>query len=448
MAKPEFARGVRALAAETVSAVLHAGRSLDAALDATRVRLPPAQAREAGLLQELCYGSLRYAIQLDALLKDLLHKPLRERDGDIQALLLIGLYQLLYMRVPAHAAVNLTVAAADELDKSWARNLINAVLRGLQRDEPALRRRIQEDERLRLSHPDWLLAALRAAWPQDVEAVCLANNTHPPMTLRVQLKRQTRADCLRELGGAGLAAHEVAGVDSAVTLETPAPVERVPGFVDGRVSVQDAAAQLAAPWLDAQPGQRVLDACAAPGGKTAHLLERTPDLDLTAVDRDPVRLRRVQENLDRLGLAARIMAGDAARPADWWDGQVYDRILLDAPCSGTGVIRRHPDIKAHRRPEDIAQLAAGQAALLDALWPLLAPEGKLLYVTCSILPQENEQQIQAFLGRTPAAVLLPLPAGIGRARAAGLQILPGEHGSGPGSGLDGFYYACLAKPAT
>jgi len=284
------------------------------------------------------------------------------------------------------------------------------------------------------------LEKFRAAWPDDWERIASTNNERPPLVLRVNLRKTTRANYLEALRTAGLAARPDALLDTDVTLETPVPVTQLPGFADGLVSVQDAAAQWAAVLLDAQPGHHVLDACAAPGGKTGHLLERTPGLaELVAVDREPARVARIDESLKRLGLTARLITADAAEPPAWWGEQPFDRVLLDAPCSASGVIRRHPDVKLRRKPADLPKLIAAQARLLSALWPLLKPGGKLLYVTCSILPEENENTLRAFLAREATAVEQPLPETVGRACAAGRQILPGEHG------MDGFYYACLRK---
>ncbi|MBI5612417.1 MAG: 16S rRNA (cytosine(967)-C(5))-methyltransferase RsmB, partial [Gammaproteobacteria bacterium] len=284
----------------------------------------------------------------------------------------------------------------------------------------------------------WLLARLQQAWPQHWQAILAANNERPPLTLRVNLSKLARADYLEKLTAAGLAARPHAGIDSALTLATPCAVTDLPGFAAGEVSVQDGAAQLAAVWLDARPGERVLDACAAPGGKACHVLERAA-VELVAVDRDGARLERLRQNLRRLHLAAEVIAADAAEPAGWWDGRSFQRILLDAPCSGSGVIRRHPDIKLHRRPGDLERLACGQARLLAGLWPLLAPGGKLLYVTCSILPEENDDPVARFLVEHADAVPVALAADLGHARPIGVQLLPGEHE------LDGFYYACLQK---
>jgi 16S rRNA (cytosine967-C5)-methyltransferase len=355
-------------------------------------------------------------------------------------LLLLGLYQLRALRVAPHAAVKETVEAAAALGKPWAKDLINACLRGYLRETQRAEAAIRDDETLRLSHPRWLLEELKRVYPDGWESIAQANNARPPMSLRVNLARTTRAAYLAELAAARIGARASPLCDSAVLLEEPRPVGNLPGFAQGLASVQDVAAQFAAGLLDAQPGERVLDACAAPGGKTTHVLERTPGLaDLVAVDRDAGRVDLLRENLERLGLRARLAVADASRPGDWWDGQPFDRILLDTPCSATGVIRRHPDIKLRRKPNEIEQLAHTQGQLLAGLWPLLRGGGKLLYVTCSVLPRENEAQITTFLAEHADAAVCGPALPVGQARRVGWQILPGEQD------LDGFYYVCLAK---
>lgn len=412
------------------------GRYLDAALDAVRTEA----ASDAALVQELAYGTLRWFHQLAGIAAVLLTKPLKPKDQDVYALLLAGLYQLRTLRVATHAAVDETVAATEALGKPWAKGLINACLREYLRRNADMATLVDSDPALKLSHPAWLLEKFRNAWPEDGEHIAQANNERPPLTLRVNLCRQTRDAYLEKLRAANIAVQPTSILDTDVTLTTPVPVAVLPGFAAGAVSVQDAGAQWAAMLLDAQPGERVLDACAAPGGKTGHILERTPGLtELVALDREPARVALIEQNLRRLGLTARLLAADATEPGAWWDRRPFDRILLDVPCSATGVIRRHPDIKLRRQPGDLPKLTATQAQLLAALWPLLRPGGKLLYVTCSILPEENEQQIMAFLARENAAAEAPLPTTVGRARAVGRQILPGDYG------MDGFYYAGLLK---
>lgn len=428
---------VRATAARALAQVLGEGRSLAAALPPALAQVAP---RDRGLVRELCYGVCRWLPELQLLLDRLLDRRLDPGEPAVRALLLTGLYQLHHLRIPDHAAVAETVAAARPLRKPWAAGLTNAVLRSFLRRHAELLAQVEADAEARSAHPRWLLERLQRDWPEDWPAIVAADNARPPFTLRVNRLRCSRQDYLGRLAAAGQIARPVAAVATALALAEPVEAAALPGFAGGWVSVQDAAAQLAAPLLDVRSGMRVLDACAAPGGKTAHLLECAPDLDLTALDRDGERLDRIRDHLNRLGLDARLVAGDAGTPADWWDGIPYDRILLDAPCSATGVIRRHPDIKLLRRETDIAVLAGQQLAMLVALWPLLRPGGRLLYATCSVLRQENEQVVAAFLAAHPEAREQPIAAHWGRALAQGRQILPGE------DGMDGFYYAILVKP--
>lgn len=430
----------RAVAAQVVEAVVVHARYLDTALAESLAALPRAQRHESALIQEMAYGVLRWFHRLEAVAALFLDKPLKEKDQDVQALLLTGLYQLQYMRVAPHAAVKETVDAAVALKKSWAKNLLNACLRSYLRDESSAHAEVAAKPSAAYSHPAWLIEEIRRHWPDDWEAILAAGNERPPLVLRVNRRKTTREQYLARLTAAGIPAKLPPLTETAVMLDTPMAVNELPGFAQGDVSVQDAGAQLAAVWLDVKPGDRVLDACAAPGGKTGHLLEHAPGMaELVALDREPARVALIEENIARLGLTAKTIVGDAANPADWWDGRPFDRMLVDAPCSATGVIRRHPDIKVRRRPEDLPKLIATQARILDGLWPLLKPGGKLLYVTCSILPVENETQMAAFRTRHPEAQDEILPMSAGRARSSGRQILPGE------AGMDGFYYACLRK---
>jgi 16S rRNA (cytosine967-C5)-methyltransferase len=433
------------VAARVLHAVVERGQFLETAL---AEQLPTlAAGKPAALVSELCYGTLRKYFSLTAIARAYLERPLKPADADIRLLLLLGLYQLRALRAPAAVSVSETVEAATQLGKPWAKGLLNACLRAWLREPQRGEARLARDAGAGLDHPSWLLERLGTAWPEHWRAIIAANNRRPPFILRVNARRVSRDDYLSRLRAAGIEARAAACTTSGVVLARPMDAAALPGFAEGLVSVQDAAAQLAAEWLDAQAGERILDACAAPGGKTTHILERTPALgELVAVEIDADRTRRLLENLARLGLAARVLTADAARPASWWDGRPFDRILCDAPCSASGVIRRHPDIKLRRAPEDLPRLAASQAALLAALWPLLKPGGKLLYVTCSILPDENEFTLAAFLSRHADAAPLPLPDGIGVARGGGRQILPGEAcGAGDDAGMDGFYYALLAK---
>ena len=426
----------RAAALDVLLGVLRAGRSLDSAL----AECIPARAerRDAALCRAIAYGVLRHHRRLAGIREQLLRKPLAERDRDIALLIEIGLQQLLAMEVAAHAAVSETVAVARRRGKPWAGKLVNALLRRFQRERERCLAAVDAEPATRASVPDWLLARLREDWPDDWPALLDAQNARAPMALRVNRRRQSLADYRARLAGAGLAARPVGGFADALVLETPVAVTRLPGFSAGDCSVQDTAAQLAADALAPAPGNRVLDACAAPGGKSAHILERV-DVDLLALDADADRLQRLTAGLERLGLQAQTCLADAAATDRWWDGGPFDRILLDAPCTGTGVIRRHPDIKWLRRASDPASLQARQRRLLEALWPLLATGGRLLYCTCSILRAENEAVIAGFMAQHADARALALTLPVGRPVGYGRQILTGE------AGADGFYYACLEK---
>ena len=428
----------RLAAARALGAVLAGKASLGSALPAQLDKVEP---RDRGLTQELAFGAARWQPRLALLAEQLLHKPFKAADKDLEALLLVGLYQLLYTRIPAHAAIGETVGCVDKLKKSSAKGLLNAVLRRVQREGEALLAALEKDPAARTAHPRWLQKALKAHWPADWEAICAANNSHPPLTLRVNRRHGSRDAYLAELAAAGIAAHACPFSTDGVQLASPCDVTSLPGFAEGQVSVQDEAAQLAADLLELKPKLRVLDACCAPGGKTCHLLEAEPTLDVTAVDLEESRLTRVRENLARLKLDAKLVAADARAVGQWWDGQPFQRILLDAPCSATGVIRRHPDIKLTRQPEDIAALASLQGELLDALWPTLEVGGVLLYATCSTLPTENSEVIEAFLARTPGARELDIPGPFGVKQPHGRQLLAQVDGH------DGFYYAKLIKIA-
>ena len=428
----------RASAARVIDRVVTGRRSLDAALAGVLPEL--GDARERALVQELSYGTLRWYFELDAVLGALLNKPLKRRDSDLRCLLLSGLYQLRHLSIPVHAAINESVQAARVLDKPWATGMVNAVLRNSERHEAKLVQVIADSQSARFAHPGWLVKRVRKDWPDDWQSVLEAGNRRPPFVLRVNRQRYSREDYLELLQQQAIEAQPLNHAGQGVRLGTPVPVDVLPGFADGAVSVQDGAAQLAAVLLDLSPGQRVLDACAAPGGKTAHILESEPALaGLTAVDIDAQRVRRIHAGLDRLGLKAEVLTGDAAQPQQWWDGMRYDRILLDAPCSASGVIRRHPDIKLLRRPADITALAAQQAAMLEAMWPLLSAGGMLLYTTCSILAEENEHQVARFLSDHADAESRVPDAGWGRACVHGRQLLSGE------DDMDGFYFACIYK---
>jgi 16S rRNA (cytosine967-C5)-methyltransferase len=425
---------VRAEAARAIARVM-AGRTLEDALAAAAVDALTTQNRS--LLMAMAYGVVREHTLLTALAARLLDKPL-EKSPDVQALLLCGLHQLRSMRMPAHAAVAETVNAVALLEAHWARGMVNAVLRRYQRERRELEDALPTDPVVRQSHPTWLVDSIRRDWPRVWKKVLLENNEQAPLTLRVNRRRGSATAYLqRELPGAGLRGHLVAGAPDAIALDEAVPVDELPGFADGQVSVQDASAQLAVELLDLKDGLRVLDACAAPGGKTAHILERAA-CEVLALDVDPARLKRIEENLARLQLRATVRAGDAKAPKAWWDTQPFDRILVDAPCSGTGVIRRHPDIKWLRRAADVPRMAQAQLDLLHALWPLLAPGGTLLYAVCSVLATEGPRVVEHFVEQEPGARTRPIDAAWGEPQGPGRRLAPGGD-------FDGFFYARLEK---
>lgn len=428
----------RVVAAKVLLKVVYQGESLTEVLQHATVGA--LSQRDQAWVRNVCFGSIRWHGRLGAVLRQLLAKPMKKADKDIECLLRIGLYQLMYQRTPDHAAVNETVTAARKLKKVWAGRLINAVLRGFLRQKEAILEEIDQFETARYSFPPWLADRLKQAWPDHWQSIMEASNTQAPMVLRVNQRMYSRDEYLAMLQKAGLSASAAEHTDCGIVLEQAVPVYDLPAFADGAVSVQDSAAQLAAEFLPCEPGQRVLDACAAPGGKTCHLLERYAGLELVALDSSERRLEQVKENLERLKVSASVATGDAAGSEGWWDGRLFDRILLDAPCSATGVIRRHPDIKLLRKDRDIANLQQEQSAILKTVWGMLKPGGLLLYATCSILPEENELQIKAFLQDTESAEPEVLSRkGSESLSVIGQQILPGD------AGMDGFYYALLRK---
>jgi 16S rRNA (cytosine967-C5)-methyltransferase len=434
----------RAVAAEVVDAVVMHGKSLDAAIADNESRVA---ADDRSLLRMLCYGALRRHWQLQGWVNALLERPLKRRDSVINSLLAIGLLQLTDTRIPDHAAVSQTVEAVRQLRRPKLAGLVNACLRRFQRENLAAGEPGNDAERW--NHPPWLIERIRRDWPDDWEAVLAANNERAPMWLRVNTAASTAAAYRQRLAELDIEADVFDPIPGALRLAEPRSIEDLPGFAAGEVSVQDGAAQLAAHWLldGAVRGSknRFLDACAAPGGKSGHLLELGGDaLQLTALDKDPARVIAIADNLKRLGRNATIVAADASKPEEWWDDKPLDGILLDAPCSATGVIRRHPDIKLLRRASDIEDLSRLQRDLLKSLWPLLVQGGRLLYVTCSPLAAENDDVVQDFLlnhGDAQEMDLLPNNniRDLMRRKACGYQVLPGE------AELDGFYYACLEK---
>ena len=434
--------GVRAIAATVLASLLLQKGSL--ATQLPRKPPSPGEAPSMALLKELCYGTCRWYFQLNNTLGTLLDKPLKSKDCDIHCLLILGMYQLSHMRIPEYVSINETVNACVVLKKPWAKGLINAVLRKFQRlvsaDEIPY-----PDDAARFSYPDWLVNLLKTEWPDSWEEILRAGNAHPPMSLRVNLQQCSREDYLELLAEQGIAARAGTLSAAGVYLEKPCPVDLLPGFREGSASVQDEASQLLPSLLAPASGHRVLDACAAPGGKTCHLLEAEPNIaQIIALDIEARRLDRLQENLERLKLSSarvKVIAADATLTDDWWDGEYFDRILLDAPCSATGIIRRQPDIKLLRKSADIARLCELQGRLLDRLWRCLKPGGFMVYSTCSILPAENSRQIAAFLNRTSDAESKAMPEHWGVLCRYGRQLLPHDNST------DGFYFALLQKNA-
>jgi 16S rRNA (cytosine967-C5)-methyltransferase len=422
------------MAANVLSRVLQDGQSLTAALDSLLLNI---DAKDKAFIQAICYGVCRQYQRLDFILSQLLEKPLK--DTEIKALALVGLYQLSFMRVKSHAAVSETVSAITK-KKSWAKGLLNALLRRYLREQETLEAQANRNHCAAVSHPDWLIKRIEHDWAEHAAQIFHENNQQPPMVLRVNLARTNREAYLQRLAEQDIIGSAVDFCPTAIVLDKPVAVDLLPDFFEGWVSVQDTAAQLSASLLDVQAGQRVLDLCAAPGGKTAHILESQPQLkELVAVDIEANRMQRVAENCQRLKLSPTLIVGDAAQPESWWNGHTFERILVDAPCSALGVIRRHPDIKLLRRPEDIAVLQGLQRDILNAAWSMLASGGVLLYATCSVLKQENEQQIHDFLATHTDATELPIHAEWGIIATHGRQILTGT------AAMDGFYYARLGK---
>lgn len=426
------------LAAATVVQRIIAGESLTRALPAV---LEEQSKADRATVQALSYGVLRHYERLQFLSSQLLRKPLKSRDAIITTLLQVGLFELLDGQTPEHAVVSETVRLVRK-QRAWAAGLVNACLRRFLRERETLLLASKADLSAHYCLPGWLLARLQDAWPEDWRQIALASSSPAPMTLRVNRSQVNRDDYRQQLADTGMPAEPHALVETALVLDQAVDVTSLPGFEAGRVSVQDAAAQLAALLLDLKPGQRVLDACAAPGGKTLHLLDEVNGkVDLVAIEKDPQRIGRLEENLSRGGYQVELKTADAGDIESWWNGQAFDRILLDAPCSATGVIRRHPDIKLHRRPDDIVQLQAQQKRLLHQLWQTLKPGGLLLYATCSILPEENRDQLELFLQEMDDAQELIVNAEWGKPVSPGRQIFPGENE------MDGFFYAVLKKTA-
>ncbi len=395
---------------------------------------------DKALIQEICYGTLRWFIQLDYILGLLLDKPIRKKDQAIRFLLLTGLYQLRYMRIPAHAVVSETVGVCRELKKESIKGLVNAVLRRYQRESTKLESAISGHESARTSHPDWFIEQVKMDWPEHWETLLDANNQYPPMYLRVNKLKTNRDDYLKLLDKAGIKADATAYSEEGVKLVAPCNVCDLPGFEEGMASVQELAAQLAAKLLGLQTGHKVLDACAAPGGKSAHILESSPEIEqLTCIEKDARRARTLQQTLDRLQLSASIRIYDALHVGQWWDGEAFDRILLDVPCTATGVIRRNPDIKLLRTKEQVSDINQLQYKLMNAIWPTLKKGGRLVYASCSVLKQENSDTISNFLGQQSDCRLCQINETWGIDTGYGKQILTGA------DDMDGFFYAVLEK---
>jgi len=430
---------VRAQAAKVLNQVVEQGQSLSQALPAAQQDLSP---KDKALVQMLCYGVLRTLPRLDFFCRSLMKKPLTGKQRAMHFLILVGIYQLLYTRIPSHAAVGETVNGAKALKKPALKGMVNGVLRNFLREQESLIEKADQQDTLRYCHPGWLVKRLQAAYGKTQAASIMdENNQQAAMWLRVNERHHDRAQYQALLNDVELGSFVAKDPENsnALCLDKATDVYKLPGFEEGWVSVQDGAAQLAAHYLDPQAGDLILDACSAPGGKTVHSLELQPKIkQMVAVDADDKRLIRVQENLDRLKLSATVIHGDASKPDSWWTGEQFDRILCDAPCSATGVIRRHPDIRWLRRDSDISELVALQKSILNALWDKLKPGGILLYATCSILPDENKLQVEQFLQDKPDASLIPLSSKADNEKTT-RQLLPNE------DGMDGFYYAKLQK---
>ncbi|CAH0993007.1 Ribosomal RNA small subunit methyltransferase B [Sinobacterium norvegicum] len=433
-ATPIKAKNTRAQAARLIAQLMINQSSL---ANLIPKYLPTIDPQDSGLFKELCFGSMRYFPRLAGIANQLIKKPLKEKDNDIYALLILGLYQLSYTRVPDHAALATTVDASVALRKNWAKSFINGVLRQYQRHADTLIDNLSEAERF--SHPDWFLGMVKKRWPDYIDQIIVANNVQPPMTLRVNGLKTNRDDYLALLAEQGIDAKACQYSVDGINLSHAKAVEELPHFSQGWASVQDESAQLAAGLIGIKDGERVLDACCAPGGKTCHLLEQGTTATVHGLELVEGKLERVEQNLQRLGLQATLFAGDASEPEHWFDGQQYDKILLDAPCSATGVIRRNPDVKVMRQPEDIATLAELQLKILTALWPLLKPGGRLVYATCSIMPQENSLLLKRFAELTGDCQHRPIAAAWGIEQTFGRQLLTGLQDG------DGFFYACIEK---
>lgn len=419
--------------------VVQDGRSLSQVLPEGLSQF--ADRRDRSFTQNLVLGTLRWQLRLEAIAAQLLKKKLKTKDEDVNQLILLGLYQILYMDTPEHAAVGATVEVTPRLKKPWAKGLVNGVLRNFLRQKEQICAEVDLKPSQKFSHPQWFFKAMRKAYPDNWQQILEANNQIAPLTLRNNSLFQSKETLLAAIESLDVSANFHPDCEQGIRLNQSTDITALPSFAEGGFSVQDAAAQQAAQILQPQAGDKILDACAAPGGKTSHLLEYSQaKADVLALEKDPERIERLAENLYRLDLTCDYQVADAAHPEQWWDQQPFDKILLDAPCSATGIIRRHPDIKWHRTPEDIEELVVIQKSILQALWHTLKPGGKLLYATCSVLPEENGRQIAEFLKTYPEAREVKIEANWAtHSELPGKQILPGTHG------MDGFYYCLLHK---
>ena len=440
---PQKKANIRALAAKCCYAVIDQGRSLSDELPKQQEKVQP---KDKALLQEICFGVLRYLPELENEVRELMQKPLKGKQRVFHFLLLVGVYQIKFMRIPDHAAVSETVAATSALKNRHMKALLNGVLRNIVRQQTSSGEQTKTNipDAIKYNHPSWFIKKIQQGYPDQWQNILTANQQKPPMWLRVNSLHHKNEEYQGLLKDADIELNTIEPVSGAIELSKAVDVNTLPGFEQGWVSIQDGAAQQAARLLDCQADDVVLDCCAAPGGKTCHILERTPNINsMTAIDIEQSRLTRVEDNLSRLGLTAKVIAGDAANPDSWWSGELFDRILLDVPCSGTGVIRRHPDIKWLRKSTDIDTLVVLQQQILKQIWSLLKPGGTLLYATCSILPEENSKQMARFIEQNADAKLLDIDNNEHkRENTIGWQLLPGEQN------MDGFYYAKLLKMNT
>jgi 16S rRNA (cytosine967-C5)-methyltransferase len=426
----------RALAAQALADIALRGMSLREAMEQKAPKL--GDPRDRALLMALLSDGARWWLRFDAALDRLLEKPLRHKEPQVHALLVLGLVQLEILQLQDYAAVAATVEATRALNRPRLAGLVNAILRRWQRERVDLLAALDAKPQTRSAMPPWLVKAIATDWPAQHDAILADSNREPPLMLRANRRRVTRDALIEQLRAGNYAADAHPWLADGIVLPHSSDVTRMPGFAQGLFAVQDGAAQIAADVADVHHGMRVLDACAAPGGKACHLLERT-DIALTALDFDAARTTRIRQNLDRLGVQADVRVGDAGDPSGWWDGMPFDRILVDAPCSATGVLRRRPDVRLHRRASDIDALVAQQRRILAALWPLLAPGGRLIYITCSMLRAENEAVVESFFAGREDAKVVPLALPVGQAAATGWQILPGD------GDLDGMYYAVFER---